>query len=1023
MFAFGLYNRYLIDMIQGQVWLWDGGSQYPGNSLSETAAVTTSTDCTPTFTTLTIHWLGAQDSLRVHAFTKNGGTIAPADTTLIIDSNNSYNILYYTPFTKGQQHETVYFNDSGGYFSECGVPLVLDTSFDLQLIPNPPHITVLDSVSIPYCLNAGIPLTISADACDTVRIDSFQFQAGIGTYSIGRSLPVEILPGQKDTFQITGTGFQQGQYMLFVQIFGTSYSTGRGYDSIISIPMTFLGNGPPSTIGLTNSPKQIACASTKIPLFLHTSVCDTLWIDSLKIQDTGGAYMVDSNPPYIALPNSRDTFWISIDQSIPGQYVTELQVYGRSSYTDSAFDTSFAIYYTVAPDPKSPRVITHNLSISNCKTSVVPLIFQALPCDSTEFTSCTFTMSNGSQYATDLTLPLILPPGATDTVLISFPPQGLSGVSIISAVIKGKYLGSPLTFTTTAQIRVTFVNASASLVPSADGVSFEPVSICGENDTIITFTNLDCDSITVTGDQTVWQTGWSAIDPSFPLTLAPNDSFPVSIHFKPMGLLFVSQTLSYGFDYDEGKTGTAQLTCTAQPTPAIASLAISDTVLNFGTYSLCHVATADTIVTITNTGCDSLMLSRALVDAGSGFMLANGNDTMLGPGESTQFKIHFMDSVPGALHSTFHITGVGAHNGNTIDTTVLLNATITPGTWGASINTTAIDFGTTSICEERDSSVTITNTGCEPVSITGSSFSSLQFADTSITFPITLLPDSSVTFPIFTHLDTTGHPTTINGMLNFTLDSGVTIPAVSLTRSVNYPGEFSLSLAAQASAPINATVPVYVLRHGTVPGQADEVDFDLIYSDNLLSYDTSLPLDIKMTGQMPLANGLTDRSFAMQPATDRDTIATLEFKTYLTKNDSTTIQLAHQQFVASGTVSPPCVATIDTISIPSNFTLELACGDSIILAAWNSTPPFSIESIQPNPASDEITIRVDAGALASIHAISVEMYVARGREQDVRSTSLPSVIALDVTNVPSGIYFIRVSAGGYVQSRSVVVAH
>jgi photosystem II stability/assembly factor-like uncharacterized protein len=72
----------------------------------------------------------------------------------------------------------------------------------------------------------------------------------------------------------------------------------------------------------------------------------------------------------------------------------------------------------------------------------------------------------------------------------------------------------------------------------------------------------------------------------------------------------------------------------------------------------------------------------------------------------------------------------------------------------------------------------------------------------------------------------------------------------------------------------------------------------------------------------------------------------------------------------------------------------------------------------PNPSHGSIMLQYN---LESSQNVTFAVFDEVGRQQDVRSTSLRNGISLDVTNVPSGIYFVRVSAGGYVQSRSVVI--
>jgi len=799
--------------------------------------------------------------------------------------------------------------------------------------------------------------------------------------------------------------------------------TKSGFRIDTTLPVTLTSIKPDNPLASVNAVIKDPCADARIPVLIKNPTCGVWHIDSMVLTGSQSIATIPSGFDSSVGPDQTDTIWLTSNLSQSGILNGRVMLYLTYEGALLSYDTSLLLSIDVRA--ATSRVVAEpSLSLSNCKPSIVPLLLQSLACgDSVLFSSYTISLDKTLQYTTNLVLPQTLAPSEIDSLLISVPPQGLSGTYVFTVRVKGKYIGSNTPpFDTTVHIRVVFANSSNALTPQyLNEITLNTLTLCigAKTDTTATFTNLGCDTITVTGDQSQWQPGWSATDPQFPFTLAPDSSFTVTIHYSPPGLAYSSQTVVYGFEYEGGKTGTAQSEFVGQAISPTASLALSISGIDFGTFSRCN-ASSDTTITITNTGCDSLSVSGISLDAGAGFTLTSGSDTELMPDQSAHFTIHFADSVTGTFHSAFHITGVGTDGGNTIDTTVPITAKIIPGSYVASIDKTSIDFGTTSICDERNSSVTIKNNGCEAITILQGSFSSLQFVfDAAVHFPITLLPDSSMTFPIFTQLDTTGHPNVIVGTLDFATNPTTPISPVSLTRSVTYPVAFSLSLAAESMAKIATIIQACVLRTGTIPAQADEVDFDLVYNDNLLSYDSTFQPDIKPIGITLLPDGSLDRSFAMRPATDRDTIATLQFKTYLTKDTRTAIQLTHQQFLVAGTISPGCVAVMDTTAIPNNFMLQLSCGDTTILAAWNSAPPFSIESIQPNPAGNEITLKISGTALPNM-----EMYDELGRTLPIPLSSFiphPSSFSVDVSQVPPGSYFLRFSFDGYVQTRRISV--
>jgi hypothetical protein len=126
------------------------------------------------------------------------------------------------------------------------------------------------------------------------------------------------------------------------------------------------------------------------------------------------------------------------------------------------------------------------------------------------------------------------------------------------------------------------------------------------------------------------------------------------------------------------------------------------------------------------------------------------------------------------------------------------------------------------------------------------------------------------------------------------------------------------------------------------------------------------------------------------------------------------------------------ILTADTTSLASSIdSVEIdftGCGDSLLIEAMQGKPLFSLVSIQPNPAQNEISVgyRVSGTGYSDI-VIELENILgqtvltqhsasAAADTQDILNTR-----QLDVSALSSGIYFLRLSQNGYVQTRSISI--
>jgi len=154
-----------------------------------------------------------------------------------------------------------------------------------------------------------------------------------------------------------------------------------------------------------------------------------------------------------------------------------------------------------------------------------------------------------------------------------------------------------------------------------------------------------------------------------------------------------------------------------------------------------------------------------------------------------------------------------------------------------------------------------------------------------------------------------------------------------------------------------------------------------------------------------------------------------EFHTYLTPSESRAGSATYATFIYLDSAqsffpqTTPCAATTLSLQQPDSVEIDFTgCEDSTIVAAMEHAPPFTIESVVPNPAASEIEVRI-SGAGYVVPGIDVQLFDALGNcvltMPGVRRTALP----LDVSSFPSGVYFLRLSENGYTVSRSISIEH
>jgi len=780
------------------------------------------------------------------------------------------------------------------------------------------------------------------------------------------------------------------------------------FDSVVTLRSEIL-----PFVASDNQWTRKGCSQNVFPVVFSTPFCSALRIDSLLI-DSLLASPLDWHESLTISENSVDTLLFSINPQLVGDRSYDIKVKGVLLAYGTAYDTTIHLHIHFNRDPSfqpasSPSIIT----VSNCDTSRIPIVLRS-PCDSIVFTSCTLSVPN-FEYDSTLNFPLRLEGNKVDTFNILFPPQDLGGSYTLFAKFRGYYPGTSISFDSTVSVRVRFTSAKNALTSDADAFDLNTITACETTDTTVFFKNEGCDTVIVNKDKTVWQPGWTAIASSFPIYLPPDSGFFVRIHIDPNGKIeHVTQHVSYEFD---SRTVSGQLSSdvslTINISAGLPAIALDTTPIEFGTVTTCE--TKSLPVVIASTGCDSLRnVSYQILK----YRVEGTIPVALSSGTSDTLSLTLAPRTTGDIYDTLVITS------NAGTKRIALHGTAIAAPVQVALASTSLTLPEAIAgCTSDTAIIALTNKSCTSIVVD----SIVGIADPirrgGLQPPDTVVKDAEWSSTIIYSPSAAG--------------------AFKAPLRVYYHGEDNISHDTLIDVTASAIDPPQ-LAIGLREGNKDVA----LHAGELVAIPISwrhAPASVATLGVQSLSFRLTLRTDLLTPIRitvsgggtsrlqlDRDTciatidlplgysmpsdsiLATIECQTFVTDTFTTTVSLTD---LSASATNADCISLAhDTTSL--TFTLTPVCTDPT-LSHYLTGPPFHVESIVPNPAHDELTIAWWAVTAA---AMEVQLCDVLGRPAlsqnigpDVHRTSL------QVSALPAGVYYLRLSGGGFVESRRVVI--
>jgi len=573
----------------------------------------------------------------------------------------------------------------------------------------------------------------------------------------GISLPLSLSPHSSTAFSVV---FQPTAALSYSGVISISFGGhGNGVERIsvsgtgVATPTALLS---PSTSNLVFGSTSVGISATQAVSLTNTGSGSVI-VSSVVISGPGFGVSGFSGAVTLSAGQSLSLL-VSFAPPYAGSMTGSLTVSGNAGNSPSVIALSGSgvqSQIAIAPASASFGSVTTGASYSQ------PLTISNGGTSSLTITQASLS-GTGFGYS-GLTLPLIIPAGATSPFTVSFAPTGSGTFSGTLTLVNNSATPSvaiPLSGTGVAQ--------TLQLSASPGSLSFGSVLAGSSTTKSVTLANTGSGSVTLSGD-TVTGSGFGLSGLSVPLTLNAGQSTSFTVAFAPSASGNVSGSIGI-----ISSAANSPTTITLSGTCVQPQISVTPGSASFGSVTA-GVSNTQTL-TISNPGTANVTVTQASL-SGAGFSYSGlAVPLSVAPGATSPFTVSFAPTGAGTFSGTLTLV----NNSATPSLVVPLSGTGAAPVLQLSSAPTSLSFGNITTGTTVANTVTLTNSGNANVSLSQDTVSGSGFSVTGLALPLTLSQGQSTSFSVNFAPTATG---TVSGSVSISSNATNSPTSIALSGS------------------------------------------------------------------------------------------------------------------------------------------------------------------------------------------------------------------------------------------------